>query len=64
MRPLERFIDLNEGEVSDFSQAIVTTIHVVNNAYSSKSVQVAIQDGKWAGQTVKVRSLVTLLVLG
>lgn len=55
-KPVERFTDLNQAEVSDLAQLTQKAMEVVMEYYKTESCQVAIQDGPAAGQTINVRA--------
>lgn len=54
LRLAERFGDLTPAEVSDLFQTAQTVSKVIEKHYNSTSLNITVQDGPEAGQTVKV----------
>ena len=54
LRPAERLCDLSPTEISDVFNTVQTVSNVIKKHFNGTSLTVAVQDGKDAGQTVKV----------
>ncbi len=53
VRPVKRFADLNQEEVSDMFCCVHRIAPVLQDMFSGTAVTIALQDGKDAGQTVE-----------
>lgn len=53
LRPVKRFAELTSDEVSDLFLCVHRIAPVLQQAHSSSSLTIAVQDGKEAGQTVE-----------
>ncbi|XP_069142377.1 nitrilase and fragile histidine triad fusion protein NitFhit-like [Argopecten irradians] len=53
IRPVERFGDLSQAELSDLFSTVQKVARIVEEHYKATSLTVSVQDGPEAGQTVK-----------
>jgi len=54
VRCVERFSQLNSEEINDLFLSTQLIARKIEEFYQAKSLSIAIQDGEYAGQTVKV----------
>ncbi len=54
VRCVERFSQLNPEEINDLFLSTQLIARKIEEFYQAKSLSIAIQDGEYAGQTVKV----------
>lgn len=57
LRRVERFSELKPEEINDLFQSTRRIAKKIEEFYQAKSLSIAIQDGEFAGQTVKVISI-------
>ena len=64
MRVVERFSGLAPVEIADMFQAVQTISSVVEKHFKRTSLTIGVQDGAEAGQSVKVRyGIIIILIL-
>ena len=54
IRCVERFSQLNSEEINDLFQSTQLIAKKIEEFYQAKSLSIAIQDGQYAGQTIRV----------
>ena len=61
VRCVERFSQLNPEEINDLFLSAQLIAKKIEEFYGAKSLSIAIQDGEYAGQTVKVWSFTSII---
>lgn len=63
VRNVERFSQLNPEEINDLFISTQLIARKIEEFYQAKSLSIAIQDGEYAGQTIKVFIFISIIFI-